>query len=144
MSYPWQTSFTLEITLRVQVKLFRNLVQICTYRKHVADIILLTWKIFQNNQVAIAAAFIYFNAFGTVNTNGYWLAAPRLHDMTESLLATHSFHIASLSMLGRMPPLHLLLVTLVFLPGQGLARLLQIEAFHTLVCRPRGGGEVLY
>jgi hypothetical protein len=53
--------------------------------------------------------------------------------MSESLLATHSFHIASLSMLGRMPPLHLLLVTLVFLPGQAAARLLHIEAFHTLV-----------
>jgi hypothetical protein len=57
----------------------------------------------------------------------------RLHDMTESLLATHSFHIASLSLLGRMPPLHLLMVTLLFLPGQATARLLQLEAFHTLV-----------
>ena len=53
--------------------------------------------------------------------------------MTESLLATHSFHIASLSLLGRTPPLHLLLVTLLFLPGQALARLLQLETFHTLV-----------
>ncbi|XP_023338213.1 uncharacterized protein LOC111708931 [Eurytemora carolleeae] len=32
-----------------------------------------------------------------------------LHDLTEALLATNSFHIASLFLLGRMPPLHLLL-----------------------------------
>ena len=55
-----------------------------------------------------------------------------LHDLTEGLLATISFHTASLSLLGRMPPLHLLLISLVFLPGQILARIVQLEYLFTL------------
>ena len=38
--------------------------------------------------------------------------------MTESALVTASLHVASLSLLGRMPPLHLLLAAAIFLPGQ--------------------------
>ena len=41
-----------------------------------------------------------------------------LHDLTESALVTASLHVASLSLLGRMPPLHLLLAAAIFLPGQ--------------------------
>ena len=55
-----------------------------------------------------------------------------LHDLTEGLLATISFHTASLSLLGRIPALHLLLISLVFLPGQIIARILQLEYLFTL------------
>ena len=41
-----------------------------------------------------------------------------LHVLTESALVTASLHVASLSLLGRMPPLHLLLAAAIFLPGQ--------------------------
>ena len=41
-----------------------------------------------------------------------------LHDMTEAVLVTASIHVASLSLLGRMPPLHLLLAAALALPGQ--------------------------
>ena len=55
-----------------------------------------------------------------------------LHDLTESVLVTASFHISCLSLLGRMPPLHLLLTAVFFLPGQAAARTLQMNLFFTL------------
>ena len=72
----------------------------------------------------------------------HWPQKVNLHDLTESALVTASLHVASLSLLGRwvvnngmgaslfsweplsllgrMPPLHLLLSAAIFLPGQVL------------------------
>jgi len=55
-----------------------------------------------------------------------------LHDLTEAVLVTASFHISCLSLLGRMPPLHLLLSAAFFLPGQAAARTLQMNYFYAL------------
>ena len=54
--------------------------------------------------------------------------------MTESALVTASMHVASLSLLGRMPPLHLLLAAAIFLPGQVVAVAVVVVVFsHNVV-----------
>ena len=63
-----------------------------------------------------------------------------LHDLTEAVLVTASFHISSLSLLGRLPPLHLLLSAALFLPGQSLTRTLQLDYLYTL--DPGAAGSV--
>ena len=63
-----------------------------------------------------------------------------LHDLTEATLVTASFHISSLSVLGRVPPLHLLVMAAFFLPGQSLTRTLQLDCLLTL--DPGAAGSV--
>ena len=81
-------------------------------------------------------------SFCVVVVGLHWPQKVNLHDLTESALVTASLHVASLSLLGRwvssmvweplsshasllsllgrMPPLHLLLSAAIFLPGQVL------------------------
>ena len=81
-------------------------------------------------------------SFSVVVDGLHWPQKVNLHDLTESALVTASLHVASLSLLGRwvvdtcmgaslfsceplsllgrMPPLHLLLSAAIFLPGQVL------------------------
>ena len=41
-------------------------------------------------------------------------------------------HFSSLSLLGRVPPIHLLMSAAIFLPGQSLTRSLQLNYFMSL------------
>ena len=48
--------------------------------------------------------------------------------------------LSSLSVLGRVPPLHLLVMAAIFLPGQSLTRTLQLDCLLTL--DPGAAGSV--